>query len=80
MSRADYCPISNEPCQSLCHIPCRDRKPMTEAEVDEIILYGGHRNAAGGIYATRVYEFVRDIEAHHGVSVRRSESEGSSNG
>lgn len=20
--RADYCPISNEPCQSLCEIPC----------------------------------------------------------
>lgn len=42
------------------------RRPMTEAEIDEI-ANDGMRNAAGGIYATRVYEFARAIERHHAI-------------
>lgn len=34
MRRADYCPIGNEPCQSLCETPCGSRK-FTDAEVDK---------------------------------------------
>jgi hypothetical protein len=36
--------------------------PLTDQEIDEI-ADDGCRNAAGGIYATRVYEFARAIEA-----------------
>lgn len=32
--RPDYCPIGNEPCQSLCETPCGSRK-FTDAEVDK---------------------------------------------
>ena len=38
------------------------RKPLTDEEID-LIAADGMRNAAGGIYATRVYEFARAIEA-----------------
>ena len=62
MSRSDYCPIWNEPCQSLCETPCGTRKPLTPEQVDEIIAEGGYRNAAGGIYATSVYKFAADIQ------------------
>jgi len=34
--RADYCPIANEPCQSLCDTPCGSRK-LTDEEVDRYI-------------------------------------------
>lgn len=35
---------------------------LSDAEID-LIANDGMRNAAGGIYATRVYEFARAIEA-----------------
>jgi len=35
MSRADYCPIGNVPCQSLCETPCTARKPLTVAKLNE---------------------------------------------
>ena len=35
--------------------------PLTEQEIDDIILTGGHRNAAGGIYATSVYAFAKEV-------------------
>lgn len=66
MTRPDYCPVSNEPCQSLCERPCTARKPLTEQDID-LIAAEGMRNAAGGIYATSVYEFARAIERAHGI-------------
>jgi len=34
---------------------------LTEQDIDDIILTGGYRNAAGGIYATSVYAFAKEI-------------------
>lgn len=34
MSRADYCPLGNEPCQSLCDQPCGKVKPMGQKRND----------------------------------------------
>lgn len=37
--RPDYCPIGNEPCQSLCHTPCTvppKRKPLTDEQIKQI--------------------------------------------
>lgn len=42
------------------------RRPLTESEID-LIAADGMRNAAGGIYATSVYEFAREIERAHGI-------------
>lgn len=42
------------------------RTPLTDTEIDAI-ANDGHRNAAGGIYATSVYAFARAIEAAHGA-------------
>ena len=74
--RPDYCPIGNEPCQSLCDTPCRIVKPQSPLSLNEIdlIVNDGMRNAAGGIYATRVYEFARAIEKAHGIEPEQGES------
>ncbi len=37
--------------------------PLTDEEIDAVATYNGHRNAAGGIYESRVREFARDILA-----------------
>ena len=42
--RPDYCPVGNEPCQSLCDEPCSTtpkRKPLTNE--DKAILEAVHR-------------------------------------
>jgi hypothetical protein len=42
-------------------------RPLSAGEID-FIANEGHRNAAGGIYATSVYRFARAIEAAHGIT------------
>ena len=62
--RPDYCPVGNEPCQSLCDEPCSTtpkRKPLTEQEIGAILE---DINAFG----TRLYTFARAIEAAHGIT------------
>ena len=34
---------------------------LTDEDIDDIILTGGYRNAAGGIYATSVYAFAKEV-------------------
>lgn len=43
--RADYCPIANEPCQSLCETPC-DRKGLREAREEIKRLQAEHARMA----------------------------------
>jgi hypothetical protein len=46
------------------------RDTLTDEQID-LIVNDGMRNAAGGIYATRVYDFARAVAAHvSGVTVR----------
>ena len=40
--------------------------PLMDEQID-LIANDGRRNAAGGIYSTRVYEFARAIERAHGI-------------
>ncbi|KAF1071998.1 hypothetical protein [Variovorax sp.] len=47
------------------------RKPLTTEQIDEL-ANDECRNAAGGIYATRIYEFARAIEAAHGITMNRA--------
>lgn len=51
---------------SNCSCGMTVHAPFTDAEIDAI-ANDGHRNAAGGIYATSVYEFARAIESAHGA-------------
>lgn len=51
---------------STCSCGMPAQTPLTDAEIDAI-ANDGHRNAAGGIYATSVYEFARAIESAHGT-------------
>jgi hypothetical protein len=60
--RGDYCPAVNEPCQSMCDVPCKSRKPLSKKVID-LIANDGMRNAEGGIYSTCVYKFAYAIEA-----------------
>jgi len=64
--RPDYCPIANEPCQSLCETPCLKRKPLTKDQID-LILAESFLAANGSVYSTRVYDLVRAIEIEHGI-------------
>ncbi len=73
--RDDYCPLAGEPCQSMCETPCGRSKPLTEEQID-FIASEGHRNAAGGIYASSVYEFVKAIERAHGIRAALSQGGG----
>lgn len=36
---------------------------LTDEEIDAVVTFGSHHNAAGGIYASHVHEFARDIIA-----------------
>jgi hypothetical protein len=47
---------------STCGCGMSAHAPLTDAEIDAI-ANEGHRNAAGGIYATSVYVFARAIES-----------------
>jgi len=39
-----------------------DIKPvLTEQDIEDIIMTGGHSNVAGGIYATSVYAFAKEV-------------------
>lgn len=62
--RGDYCPIGNEPCQSLCDTPCGSfkRVRLTAGEIDEVILAGAYRNPAGGIDPKNIKAFADDVQ------------------
>ncbi len=51
--RPDYCPVGNEPCQSLCDEPCskvQKRKPLTDKQIlaDETLRYYFGLNGGAG--------------------------------
>lgn len=63
--RPDYCPVGNEPCQSLCDEPCSTtpkRKPLTDEEIKEIAKNYALNNP------TTPLHFARAIEAAHGIT------------
>lgn len=41
--RPDYCPLVNEPCQSLCDTPCKKRKwvYLTDVEIARVVSLAG---------------------------------------
>ena len=38
MARPDYCPVGNEPCQSMCDEPCSWQGSKRKKEDDSLIL------------------------------------------
>lgn len=38
MARPDYCPVGNEPCQSMCDEPCSWQGSKRKKEDDALIL------------------------------------------
>lgn len=54
----------------MCVTPCGRMKPLTEKQIDEIIVDGSFHNAAGGIYSNKVYDFVIAIERAHNIGVK----------
>jgi hypothetical protein len=62
--RPDYCPVGNEPCQSLCDEPCSTtpkRKPLSDEEINDIAKNYALNNP------TTPLHFARAIEAAHGI-------------
>jgi hypothetical protein len=67
--RPDYCPVGNEPCQSLCDEPCSTtpkRKPLTDEEIDKLL--GPLPRYADEWSMTDFIRFARAIEAAHGIT------------
>ena len=59
MNRPDYCPLANEPCQSLCEAPCGKMKPMTQQQAADI--FKAWRSGPLWLH------MVRETERHHGI-------------
>ena len=60
--RPDYCPIGNQPCQSLCDEPCTTtpkRQPLTDKQIEAVM------NACLNDWDWQA--FARAIELHHGI-------------
>lgn len=66
--RPDYCPIGNEPCQSLCDTPCgtTTAKPLT---LSQIVLAVRNAQIAYALDKFSSFEvaLVRKVEAAHGI-------------
>ena len=62
MTRPDYCPAAQEPCQSMCETPCMKRKPLTIAEVEAIIDRWSYE-----LHGDRARFIVRETELAHGI-------------
>ena len=70
--RPDYCPIGNEPCQSLCDEPCTtpsQRKPLTNKQIlaDETLRYYFGLNGGAGPVSKQGRKIVNAIEALHNI-------------
>ena len=70
--RPDYCPIGNEPCQSLCDEPCSTtpkRKPLTDKQIlaDETLRYYFGLNGGAGPVSKQGRKIVNAIEALHNI-------------
>jgi len=66
--RPDYCPIGNEPCQSLCDEPCSTtpkRKPLTDKQIDDFRVKNSEGRGAGWRFNFK--GFARAIEQAHGI-------------
>lgn len=64
MSRPGYCPIGNEPCQSLCETPCSTRKPLTDEQIN------AHCPKDFNCLRRKAFhDGVRLAEARHGIAV-----------
>jgi len=48
MRRADYCPLGNEPCQSVCDTPCGKVKPLGQKRNDLQALVDGIKAVVHG--------------------------------
>lgn len=65
-SRPDYCPIGNEPCQSLCETPCGTRKPLTAKAIKVAIDADPSALQQGTL--TAFCRGVRFAERSHGIT------------
>jgi len=67
--RTDYCPVGNEPCQSMCATPCGTRKPLTLLQIQriacELFSSCGHDDL----------RMARAIEAAHGIGAQQDGKE-----
>jgi hypothetical protein len=75
--RPDYCPIGNQPCQSLCDTPCTvppKRKPLTDKQIlaDETLRYYFGQNGGAGPVSKQGRKVVNAIEALHGIKEVKS--------
>ena len=78
MTRPDYCPISNEPCQSMCTTSCKARKPLTPAQRRTLIDQAG--DITDGLNQDDFAdEIIKLVEAHHGVATQQAEAPTASN-
>lgn len=67
--RPDYCPISNEPCQSLCDTPCKviKRKPISEFEAADSFTTEPHTDDVFAAYQ----QGIRFAERHHEITIKK---------
>ena len=74
MTRPDYCPVAQEPCQAMCALsdvrckirdtpPAAQRQPLTDEEIMQT-WEGVIKYAPGEV---RLKDFARAIEAAHGI-------------
>lgn len=66
--RADYCPVGNEPCQSLCETPCSTRKPLTVEQIKACEREATAPFRTGEVWQPHQVRFVRAIERAHGIA------------
>lgn len=66
--RPDYCPIGNEPCQSLCETPCgtKAHKPLTPKQIKAAIDADPSALQQGTL--TAFCRGVRFAERSHGIT------------
>lgn len=64
--RSDNCPISGQPCQSVCAEVCKVRKPLTDEQINALIAAEvtiTDQNLHGAVYMA-----MRALEQAHGIT------------
>ena len=68
-TRSGYCPIGNEPCQSLCETPCGSRQALTDEQIQV-----GHDAADIAPTDSTIGTFIEGVrfaEAAHGITAQQ---------
>jgi hypothetical protein len=70
--RPDYCPIANEPCQSMCETPCSRRKMMHKKDQDR--AYTAAKIApTTGMTAVSSAAYIELYERAHGITKKEQQ-------